>query len=91
MSLTIENPVAEARLRAFAIARGTTVDDAIIALLDDTINDDALTAADLEALQTGFDQLDRGEATDGVAFLDSLRQREGLPPYKTGFARRDVA
>ena len=91
MSLTIENPVVEARLRAFASAHGKTVEDAIATLLDDIKPASTLSVADVEALSNGLDQLDKGQGIDGVAFLENLRQREGLPARETGFVRRETA
>ena len=47
-----------------------------------------LTRDDLTALRIGLEQLDRGQGTDGVAFLESLRHREGLPARGIPFTRR---
>ena len=90
MSITIDDPIVEARLRAFATAWGKTPNQVIADLLEERGEDDEeLLPDDILALQQGYDDLDAGRIVDGVAVLESLRQRQGLSKRSTGFVRKD--
>jgi hypothetical protein len=63
MSLVIEDPTTEARIHAFATARGLTPDQAILQAINAIeLQDDSLSDEELARARRGIAQLDAGES-----------------------------
>ena len=90
MSLTIEKPETEARLRRFATTRGLSLQEALDELLDeaeeeqesslDTIPDILMRPAP-DDLKKALEEMDAGDWVSGADFLAELRR-----PLDTGEA-----